>query len=321
VLSKVVDPDGFVARIRQLYRHPEQQSLDELRLKDGRIFDRYSAPVRGAGGVPFGRVWYFRDVTELRRSVEETKRAYDELKRAQAKLVRSEKLASVGMLVSGVAHQINNPINVIYGNLRLLSERCRGLGRLASALPAGARKIVRSVPGMLDDALVAAEEARSVLEVFRSFARDARVAEPADLDACIRQALLLSKRWLKGIRVVAPAAKLPALRCFPGQITQALINVVRNAAEAMGGKGTLTLRRSKRGRWITIDVKDTGPGVARADRRRIFEPFYSTKAEGLGMGLGLSISASIIEHHGGSLTLKSSSARGSTFRMRLPVRR
>src|SRR5207245_7560353 len=131
VLDKLVDPQGFLARVRHLYEHPDEESRDEIALKDGRTFDRYSAPVRSQDGIRYGRVWYFRDVTgrkrteqELRRAAEETRKAYEDLQQAQEQLIRTEKLASIGMLVSGVAHEINNPLNVMYGNLQLLAEQC-----------------------------------------------------------------------------------------------------------------------------------------------------------------------------------------------------
>jgi integrase len=162
VLDKLSQPEEFLSRVRYLYDRPNEESRDEILLKDGRTFDRYSAPVKGEQGAIYGRGWYFRDVTgrkqteeNLRRAAEETRRAYEDLKEAQAQLIRSEKLASIGMLVSGVAHEINNPLNVMYGNLQLLAEvsdvllplsregarskKIRGIGSLPPAMTAMVR--------------------------------------------------------------------------------------------------------------------------------------------------------------------------------------
>jgi len=314
VLSKLADPDGFLSRVRYLYDHPDEQSRDVIFLKDGRVLDRYSSPVR-SGETHYGRVWYFRDVTDqkraedqLRRAAQETRKAYDQLKAAQAQLVQSEKLASVGMLVSGVAHEINNPINVIYGNLQLLKERY-------AAMKPPQMKVVRQ---MLADAIKAAVEARGVIEVFRSFARDARTAEPSDVNRCVRETLAVARPWLKKLRVETKLGKLPLVPCFPGQLNQVLLNLVKNAAEAMGGKGRLAIRTFRRGKFAVVDISDSGPGIPDELKAKIFDAFFSTKAEG--MGLGLSISATIIEHHGGQLSLARTSKRGSTFRLELPVK-
>ncbi|HEU4334840.1 MAG TPA: PAS domain S-box protein, partial [Candidatus Eisenbacteria bacterium] len=136
-LPTIVRPKQFLARIRQLYRRPREESWDQIHLKDGRTFDRYSAPVLAEDGSILGRVWYFRDVTaekrsreQQRRSADEAKRALAEVKRAQARIIRHEKLALMGMLISGVAHEINNPINVVYGNLSLLRGKCAELSGL-----------------------------------------------------------------------------------------------------------------------------------------------------------------------------------------------
>ncbi|MBV8881627.1 MAG: PAS domain S-box protein, partial [Planctomycetaceae bacterium] len=201
VLDKLARPKEFLSRVRSLYEHPNEESRDEVPLKDGRTFDRYSAPVKGEQGAIYGRVWYFRDVTgrkqteeNLRRAAEETRRAYEDLKEAQAQLIRSEKLASIGMLVSGVAHEINNPLNVMYGNLQLLAEVSDVLLPLAKE---GARsKKVRGVAsriakfrGMIRDALKAARHAREIVRDFRNFARDTRTAELVDLNECLEEAV------------------------------------------------------------------------------------------------------------------------------------
>ncbi|HLF94079.1 MAG TPA: PAS domain S-box protein [Planctomycetota bacterium] len=320
VLDKLVDPPGFLARVRYLYDHPDEQSRDEIALQDGRTFDRYSAPIQSLEGTRYGRVWYFRDVTgrkrteeALRRAAEETRKAYDDLKQAQEQLIRTEKLASIGMLVSGVAHEINNPLNVMYGNLQLLAEAYAGRG----AKPPDARKL----RGMIRDALRAAQHARSIVEEFRSFARDTRTAELVDLNVCLEEMASLAQREMgPRVRVVRRLRPLPPVRCFRGQMNQVFLNLLKNAGEAVEKEGTVTVRTLKEAGHVVVEVADTGRGMTEEVRKKLFEPFFTTKPVGKGLGLGLSISAMIVHNHGGKISAKSRSGRGSVFRVELPIK-
>ncbi|HEX7899420.1 MAG TPA: PAS domain S-box protein, partial [Planctomycetota bacterium] len=313
VLGKLKDPEGFQTRVRYLYEHPEEESHDELHLKDGRVFERYSAPIRSKVGVGYGRIWYFRDVTgrkrteqELRRAAEETRKAYDDLKQAQAQLIRSEKLASIGILVSGVAHEINNPLNVMYGNLQLLQEA-------AGSLAPRARNMIR-------DALKAGEHARRIMDDFRGYARDARMAEPVDLNQCLEEAVALMKPgFRRRIKVVKRLGRIPPVRCFRGQMSQVFLNLLKNAAEAVDKRGTVTLRTRHRAGRVIVEVADTGRGMSEEIRAKLFEPFFTTKPVGKGLGLGLSISAVILQNHGGQIRVKSRPGRGSVFLLEIPV--
>ncbi len=284
--------------------------LVEVRHRDGRaLLLEVSERAYQEGGAIAGIIGVARDVTDRERARtaldgahEETRRALAELKRAQARLIQSEKLASVGMLVSGVAHEINNPINVVYGNLKLLK---------AGAPPARAK-------AMLSDALKAAEDARQVITEFRNFAMDTRVAEPADLNRCVEETLSVLRRDLAAVKVVRKLGRLPAVRGFHGQLNQVLLNLVKNAVEAMGGKGMLRISTRATPRWVELEVADSGRGIPAKDRAKIFEPFFTTKGEGRGMGLGLSISAAIVENHGGRIRVASRVGKGTTFTVRLP---
>ncbi len=320
VLDKLVDPQGFLSRVRYLYDHPEEQSRDELALRDGRTFDRYSAPIQSLEGIRYGRVWYFRDVTgrkrteeALRRAAEETREAYDDLKQAQEQLIRTEKLASIGMLVSGVAHEINNPLNVMHGNLQLLAE---AYGTRGVKLP-DARKL----RGMIRDALRAAQHARSIVEEFRSFARDTRTAELVDLNVCLEEMAAFAQREMgPRVRVVRRLRPIPPVRCFRGQMNQVFLNLLKNAGEAVEKKGTVTVRSLKEKGRVIVEVADTGRGMTEEVRKKLFEPFFTTKPVGKGLGLGLSISAMIIHNHGGKISAQSRVGRGSVFRVELPIK-
>jgi PAS domain S-box-containing protein len=332
VLDKLSGPNEFLSRVRYLYDHPNEESRDEILLKDGRTLDRYSAPVKGDKGAIYGRVWYFRDVTgrkqteeNLRRAAEETRRAYDDLKEAQAQLIRSEKLASIGMLVSGVAHEINNPLNVMYGNLQLLAEASDVL--LPLAKEGAASKRVRGVAsraskfrGMIRDALKAARHAREIVRDFRNFARDTRTAELVDLNECLEEAVTLIQRELRpGIRLVRKLGRIPQVRCLRGQMSQVFLNLLKNAEEAIEKRGTVTLRTQKKDGKVVVEVSDTGRGMPEEVRSKLFEPFFTTKPVGKGLGLGLSISAMIVQNHNGRITVRSRPGHGSVFRVELPL--
>jgi PAS domain S-box-containing protein len=330
VLGMVEDREAFQARLRHLYEHPDEESREEITLLDGRTFDRYSAPIRSREGVLYGRVWYFRDVTgrkrteiELRRAAEETRHAYEDLKEAQAQLIRSEKLASIGMLVSGVAHELNNPLNVMYGNLQLLEQVFDGRSK-PEAGAAGRRKpAIRAlkIRRMIRDALKAAEHARGVVEDFRSYARDVRTAEAVDLNECLEETVSLMQRELHPrVRVVKHLRPLPSVRCFRGQMNQVFLNLLKNASEAIDKRGTITLRTHRKDGRVVVEVEDTGRGIAEDVRRKLFEPFFTTKPVGKGLGLGLSISAMIVHNHGGRISVRSRPGQGSVFRVEIPVR-
>jgi signal transduction histidine kinase len=332
ILDKLKDPKEFLDRVRYLYEHPDQESRDEIRLKDGRAIDRYSAPVKGADGELYGRVWYFRDVTgrkqteeNLRRAATETRQMYENLKEAQAQLIRSEKLASIGMLVSGVAHEINNPLNVMYGNLQLLAEVSDVLLPL-SVEGARSKKVrgtvakVAKFRGMIRDALKAARHAREIVQDFRNFARDTRTAELVDLNQCLEEAVTLIQRELRpGIRVLRKLGRIPQVRCLRGQMSQVFLNLLKNAGESIEKKGTVTLRTQQKNGHVLVEVADTGRGMPEEVRRKLFEPFFTTKPVGKGLGLGLSISAMIVHNHNGNITVSSQPGKGSVFRVTLPL--
>jgi signal transduction histidine kinase len=250
---------------------------------------------------------------------------YEDLKEAQAQLIRSEKLASIGMLVSGVAHEINNPLNVMYGNLQLLAEVSDVLLPL-SLDGARAKKIrgtaarVEKFRGMIRDALKAARHAREIVQDFRNFARDTRTAELVDLNQCLEEAVTLMQRELRpGIRVVRKLGRIPQVRCLRGQMSQVFLNLLKNAGEAIEKKGTVTLKTQQKNGHVLVEVADTGRGMPEEVRRKLFEPFFTTKPVGKGLGLGLSISAMIVHNHNGRITVSSRLGEGSVFRVELPV--
>ena len=240
----------------------------------------------------------------------------DELKQAQESLLQSEKLASIGLLASGVAHELNNPLTSILMNINLLIEETGNQPELQEELKRISDDTVRC---------------KTIIDDLRDFSRR-RVLDihSCDLNEVVRKAVGLMSHQLKlsGIELFAerdpPLLQVP---CDPGRMQQVLMNIFDNAIQAMPKGGNLTVRTGVRESFAEIAVKDTGPGIAAEIRGKIFDPFFTTKSEGT--GLGLSIAYGIMEEHGGSIAVESltvqeartgeSGTPGTTVRLFLPV--
>ena len=173
---------------------------------------------------------------------------------------------------------------------------------------------------MLRDALRAANRARDIIQTFRDFARDTRLAEPVDLNKCLEKTVAVLRRQVPpSIAIVKRLRKIPKVRCFPGQMTQVFLNLIQNAVEAIDKKGKILLRSGRQGSHVQIEVEDNGRGIPPEVKKRIFEPFFTTKQIGRGLGLGLAISAMIIHNHKGEIQAESTVGKGTVFRIRLPL--
>jgi signal transduction histidine kinase len=237
----------------------------------------------------------------------------DELRRAQETLVQSAKLAAIGELAASVAHEINNPLTVILGNSGLL------LQQLPSDSPAY-RKV---------DAIEA--EATRAGRIVRDLLNFARRREPKRESVALHELLdraieLLSPKLASGHVEVERVfdQSIPPIAGDRDQLTQVFLNLMTNAADAMGKGGRLVLQtgidHGEDGqRMISVSVSDTGQGIPPEHLARIFEPFYTTKAEGHGTGLGLSVSLGIVQAHGGAIDMESKPGHGTTARVKLPV--
>jgi signal transduction histidine kinase len=248
-----------------------------------------------------------------------------EIVKAQTQLVQSEKMASLGQLVAGVAHEMNNPISFVHSGLPTLR---RDIAKISAMLPAAPTddKVVKLTTriGRLLDAMD--EGTRRVTEIIsnlRTFSRlDEAEYKQADLHAALEATLVLLRNKMRDrIEVVREYGEIPPVECFISQLNQVFMNLLANAVQAIPGEGTITIRTARvDADHIQIAISDTGCGMSEDIKNKIFDPFFTTKDVGEGTGLGLSIAHGVIDKHRGRIEVQSAPGAGTTFRIVLPVR-
>lgn len=277
--------------------------------------------------------------------------ALTELRASQVQLVQSEKMASLGQMVAGVAHEINTPLGYARSNAEIVRNSLAGIRTLcvaqdkalnllttdnasddevAAALTAAteqrqntnADQLMGDLDGLLQDTDHGLLQIADLVASLKDFSRvDRSRTDLFDLNTSIESALKICNNQLKGrIDVQRAFGRLPQIECSPSQLNQVFLNLFTNAAQAIAGKGLITIATSADTKGITVRVRDTGSGMSAEVQRRIFEPFFTTKSVGKGTGLGLSIVFRIIEDHGGRIDVQSAPGEGSEFIVRLPLR-
>ena len=247
-------------------------------------------------------------------------------------LLQSEKMAAVGQLAAGVAHEINNPIGFVRSNLSTLKRYLEQMGAAldASVGPGAAAggdelAFVRAdAAALVEESEQGVERVRRIVQDLREFSQVDAMAVPraVDLHVGIDSTLnILRARFGGRCEVVREFGGVAEVVCLPGLLNQALLNLCVNAVEAMGERGgRLTVRTGPSGEGVCIEVADEGCGIAPEHLPRIFDPFFTTKPAGSGTGLGLAVAYGIVQQHHGMLTVASTSGSGSCFRIELPLR-
>ena len=313
VLSQLKDPEAFVSKVRELYAQPEAESFDVLEFKDGRVFERYSMPQR-IDGRSVGRVWSFRDVTERRR-------AEVALLESELQLRQSQKMDAIGRLAGGVAHDFNNLLTVILGYGEQMLEQ------LGPHDPM--RRAVEEIQS-------AAGRAAALTGQLLAFSRK-QMLEPRviDLNAVLAGTGHLLRRLIgEDIQLeVTLDPRLGRVLADEHQIQQVIMNLAINARDAMPQGGRLTLTTTNAdldatyaqghqplpaGRYVALEVSDTGTGMDVETRARLFEPFFTTKERGKGTGLGLATVYGIVQQSGGHIWVYSEPGHGTVFKIYLP---
>ncbi|MEZ4219836.1 MAG: response regulator [Polyangiaceae bacterium] len=260
----------------------------------------------------------------LRRAIA-VARARAELSRTQARLFHIERLSTVGQLAAGVAHEINNPLQFVSGNVAVAQEGLEELMARESLGPAVNGQIERALEA-LADAGRGTERIQAVVRALSQFSRDDdAVVSTVNVVNIVREACeIVGHRVRRSAELVVHIAPTLPVRGMHSRLVQVIVNLLVNAAQAVeqvgGGRGRIEVSTQLDSGQVSIEVRDTGVGMNAATQRHIFDPFFTTKAAGEGTGLGLSLSHAIIVEHGGTIEVNSRPGDGTTFTIRLPVR-
>ncbi|WP_413199725.1 GAF domain-containing protein [Nostoc piscinale] len=295
---------------------------------------------------------------EARAKATQLEQTLIELQAAQTQLIQTEKMSSLGQLVAGVAHEINNPVNFIYGNLHYANRYTQDLLKMielyqlhypqphteiiSTARSVDLEFLADDLPKMISSMQVGADRIRSIVLSLRNFSRlDEAENKPVDLHEGIDNTLLILQHRLKstanftGIDIIKDYGDLPLIECYAGQINQVFMNIITNAIDVLENQGDLvqdkfqlpkprisiSTRLATDTSRILIRIADNGPGMTEDVKKRIFDPFFTTKAVGKGTGLGLAISYQIIvEKHGGMMDCISEIGKGTEFWIEVPIR-
>jgi PAS domain S-box-containing protein len=318
--------------------------------KDGTIFETMVSPkpiIDPQDGYT-GSVAVLTDITDLKNAEKELRSknkalnsALDDLRKTQAQLIDSEKMASLGQLTAGVAHEINNPINFVSGNVQPLRRDIQDVldvlhqyDRIIETLHLEDKFekinqlkqeidfdfVLSEISHLLDGIGEGAQRTTEIVKGLRNFSRmDEHELKSASINQGIESTLLILHNKLKQrIEVIKDFGKFPDIMCYPGQLNQVFMNVINNALEAIDEEGKLFIRTWQEKGFIKVSIKDTGKGMPEKTKKKIFEPFFTTKEVGKGTGLGLSISFGIIEKHRGKFEVYSEPGKGTEFIILIP---
>lgn len=358
--ESLVHPDDIphVRQVLQLHlagESPLYETEHRCRTRAGTwlwLLDRGRVVERDAGGHPVRMAGTHLDINDRKLAEERLQKLNEELeqriedevvksRQKDAFLLQQDKMASIGQLAAGVAHEINNPMGFIISNLRTLREYTQGLTGyieafelLNGSLPdleqqrmAGLRKqfdiafITTDVASLLSESLEGADRVKQIVLDLKDFARvDETDARPTDLNQCVRSTVNIVRNELKYVaQLDLYLEDVPMVFCVPQQINQVITNLLVNAAQAIEGHGSITVTTHQEGEQVVLTVADTGKGMPDDVRKRIFEPFFTTKPVGQGTGLGLTISYDMVKKNGGDISVESEPGQGTSFTVRLPV--
>jgi PAS domain S-box-containing protein len=306
--EKLVDPEGYLAKIQSLYEHRDQVSRDEVYLKDGRVFDRYSAPVQDRNHAPIGRVWFFRDISQRKRTEEELRAANDRLR---------ELNTMKNQFVNTAAHELATPITpmalqihlLLQGQLGTLNDGQRNALELVNRNMTRLNLLMRDILDAADvqsdrvtlrhEPFALEETIRTTLETYGPVAEEAKIKLSVEVQ---------DELWVRG---------------DSQRLTQALRNLLDNAMKFTPAEGQVSVRARREADQIVVHIQDTGIGLRPEDFRKIFQPFSQVhdtmQRTRAGRGLGLVIAQGIVELHGGRMWCDSPGPnRGATFSFSLP---
>ena len=285
---------------------------------------------------------------EVHTMLAELQQVNEDLKNAQGQLIQNEKLASIGQLAAGVAHEINNPVGFISNNMEMLELYTADYGRIlhmveelkAAVLDKDIEKtrliidqitrfeneinmsyIKKDIGKLLQQNQKGIDRIRKIVMDLRTFAReDTGVMDLVKIEDVIDNILSIVHSEIKGkAELVKEYGPTPQIKCHAQRLGQVFINLLINATQAIESKGTIRIKTYMQEGFVCIDIEDTGKGIEEKNCKKIFDPFFTTKPVGQGTGLGLSISYEIVKKHGGDIRMKSKVGVGTTFTILLPL--
>ncbi|MBV5328255.1 MAG: response regulator [Chlorobium sp.] len=279
---------------------------------------------------------------QLQQTIDEQKKSEQSLKQMQMHMIQQEKMASIGQLAAGVAHEINNPVGFIASNLYTLDKYGQRIGdyiqilekafleRTGGEWPDSVKvvrtslkidRILSDLSGLVNESLDGVNRVKSIVKDLKSFSRsDDQQTDLVDLNQCLQSTLNIVRNEYRYVAelLLDPQKDLPPIRGNSHHLSQVIANLVVNAAQAIDGQGTITIRTWQDDCNVLLSVTDTGKGIPPENFSQVFEPFFTTKVAGEGTGLGLSISRDILNRQKGEISLESTIGKGSTFTIRLP---
>lgn len=298
------------------------------------------------GGIVQVRVWPVSPECLCRKFAVVFWQDISSQKNMEAQLYHSQKLEAIGELAAGVAHEINNPLGFIYGNLRIMQEYAvvikKGLALMEKMSTASAegiagllrelyeldeqedmQAIISDIDNLLADSLAGAARVTEIVSNLKSFARpDSKEKRDYSVNEGLQSTLKILNNELKyKCLVTENYGDVPDIECYPGELNQVFVNIIVNAAQSIAEHGEIGIRTWLHGDKVYVEISDTGCGIKESDMAYIFDPFFSTKPVGKGTGLGLSVSHGIVEKHGGRIMVKSKPGVGTVFTIELPVLR
>jgi len=344
-VTDLLADEASIAHWRQTTEHqtPREGAVLEVNLRDARgqvvPVDLNCTPRRNSDGRLVGRVLVGRPLGELKRAYHQLREAHEALKRAQQQLMHSEKMASLGRLVAGVAHELNNPISFVLGNVHVLQRYGKRLDAYLEAvhrleLPAELQAkrtelridhLLTDLPSLMEGTLEGAQRTADIVGGLKRFSTAVHEEiAPVEINEVVERAILWVKKgtaprftvhWTRG-----PDCQVSG---NAGQLLQVMMNLIQNAYDAAGADGTrapeLRIDMTLDGDSVQLRFADNGPGIAPEHLSRVFDPFFTTKSVGKGTGLGLSISYGIVEQHAGRLSVANLPHGGAEFMLTLPV--
>jgi signal transduction histidine kinase len=299
--------------------------------------------IRDERGAPLEVIGSLSDITARKLLEQEQQQLITRLREAHDQLLQSEKMASIGQLAAGVAHEINNPIGFVNSNMSTLN---RYVATLLSVVRTTNEAVMQAAPGtalaaridainreadleflqedigdLVNESLDGLKRVRDIVQSLKDFSHMGETDwHFADLHTGLETTLTIVANEIKYKATVERRyGELPEVKCLASQLNQVFMNLLVNAAQAIRERGVITIATGVDGDWVWVAISDTGCGIPAQNMNRIFEPFFTTKPVGSGTGLGLSLSYSVINKHGGRIEVASTPEVGTTFTIRLPI--